>query len=356
MNWSDALQCYTKIELLDTGFVQYKFHEHPLNQWITDPLNPYVNTSDNNNSMLQVKNGMVFEIFPRSGAAITDPEIKITAGICLSEGDSLLPDQSFLEIDNAVVCDFEGCYLDSLSIVRFDLPDLEDGPHAVVFRLKTRDDLDFADSTIFTTRMNPVFFLTPDQTDVLAGPKTIRWQVNISEPDTILLRHLGVGDSLIGVQSAGEYACSVPLDYGSHLFVVYVRGSSGTIHTSDTLALTYPEPQSPEPEIRITHQAGMLLLTAVPNDPQNGPVSCEWTNGETNVNKLNGLDGQTTLDIQLPVPVLPGDYAVRLLVTDAESNWNTTETFFTVDDDGTVLLPSSRYVPRWVSEARIYSM
>jgi cyclomaltodextrinase len=357
MNWSDSLGCYIKIFLLNADqSVQYKFHEHPLNQWITDPLNPAINTADNNNSVLHVRNGMIFEIFPRSGTVVTDPETKITAGICVAEGDSVLLDQSVLKINGEIASTFEGCYSDSLALVCFDLPDLDDGQRTFTFRVKTTDGLLFSDSISFTTRTAGVYFITPDQDDVFASPKTIRWQANWTDPDSMVLRHVGIGDTAITTQSRGEYSCPVNLDWGTHQFVIRVRGSDNIIHLSDTLTLRYPEPQQPEPEISMILQDGAIRLIAVPNDPQNQYVTCEWKNSAMNTHILPDLDGQTAPSLDIPAPDQPGDYAVRLRVRDPDGYSNTTETFFTVDSEGTVLLPSKVDVPRWVSEARIYSM
>jgi len=359
MHWSDTLNCYVKtIPLSVNVLYQYKFHEHPDNLWITDPLNNQINLSDENNSMIMVRNGMIFQLQPKTGAIISDPNIEIVAGICISETDSVLPNQSSIILDGVLLTSFQEAWMDSLSIFHYPLTGLINGSHTVRLHVKTRDGLDFSDSTTFTAYINHLFFITPGQDSVFASPKTLRWRVNLKgmDLDSVVLRKIGGRDSIFVPATETYYMARVDLSFGQHRFMVRARESSGILYLSDTLVLNFPEPQMPEPEIRLSFQEGMLICSALAHDPQNQNASFEWRNGSVNRIPLPNINGLTGSRIELPVPEEPGDYAIHLTAEDPDGNRNTTQTFFTMIAKDSIILPDLKTIPQWVREARIYSM
>ncbi|MBN2104560.1 T9SS type A sorting domain-containing protein [bacterium] len=359
MVWSDTLQCYVKIIPLNANTIyQYKFHEHPDNQWITDPLNPDVNTADNNNSIITARNGMLFQIQPKNGTILTDTTIEIVASVCVAKPDSVLPDLSFIELDGEILTSFQGAWTDSLSVLRYPLQNIDNGTHTVRLHVKTRDELNFSDSTTFTAFVKHLFFITPDQENVFASPKTLRWRVNLEgmELDSLVLREIGGRDSLFVPATESDYTARIECDYGQHCYVVRARETGGTLYASDTLTLNFPEPQLPEPEIQLSVQENMLVLTALANDPQNQTVSFQWRNGSANRIRIPGLDGRTGSHLELPIPDTPGDYAIHITAEDSDGNHNTTQSFFTVTEKDSVILPDMNTVPQWIREACIYSM
>ena len=358
MDWSETLQCYTKIISLNNNTLyQYKFHTHPNNAWITDPLNPNINTDDNNNSMITVTNGMIFQMQPMEGSVWTDPEDGILACICIADNDSVLLNNSYIEIDGETVSSFEGFFLDSLSMLQAPLPVLSDGSHQLGITVRTAEDLSFSAASTFTARMGYLFFITPDH-DVIASPKTIRWRVNldIANLDSVILRQIGAMDSAFVPSAEKDYSASVHLDYGINRFLIRARESNGTWHVTDTLTLNFSEPQTPQPEIQLSLQDSRISIAAVGHDPQNQEVTFKWRNAYTNGSPLPNLDNQTGSSLEIDVPDEPGDYAIHLTATDSDQNNGTTQTFFTVLDDGSVRLPELETVAQWVRDASIYSM
>ncbi|MBN1780911.1 T9SS type A sorting domain-containing protein [bacterium] len=357
MDWSEPLGCYIKVVPLPAGTrQQYKFHEHPGDQWITDPLNPDINTGDNNNSLLDVMNGMLFQMTPAEGQVITGSDSDIMAAVCLAEGDSVIPDESVILFDGHHTATLENCWVDSLRLIRLPLPAVPDGPHMLKIRIMTHLGLDFADSVTFSSKLDHVFFYTPDHDNVLAGEKTLRWRVNLrnADLDSMILRHIGVSDTVLDPVTEKDCRMDVTLNTGQNRFIVRVVESDGQAHMSDTLILVFPEPQVPEPEIGMSFSDGSILLTVNPHDPQNQTVSCEWHNAPVNAAPLAGVDGKTGTELVVPVPAQPGDYAVCVTVTDTDFNARHTQTFFTVLEDGSVVLPAPNTVPQWVYDARIY--
>jgi cyclomaltodextrinase len=358
MEWFEPLQCYIKLtQLSENTTVQYKFHTHPGDTWITDPLNPDINTSDNNNSVLNVRNGFIFQITPDYHVRITDPDAVLVAGICFAENDSLLPDESIIRMDGRLMSYFSGFWMDSVRILQVPLSGLDSGTHTVAFDVLTRDGLAFIDSVSFQINFSYVYFLTPDQ-EAFASPRTVRWHVNLkqAELDSVVLLTLNGSRQVFSPLPDNDYQTLCDLIYGTNKFMVRIRETNGIVHLSDTLNLYFPEPQIPDPEIELALKNGSILLKAIPNDPQNQTVTCAWSNGSLNPVPLTDLDGRTETSLEIAVPGDPGDYSVRLMVTDTEGHRQSTQTFFTVRPDGSVIIPESETVPQWVKDAVIYSV
>jgi cyclomaltodextrinase len=358
MEWSEPLQCYIKLIPIDGNTaVQYKFHTHPGNNWITDPLNPNINTADNNNSVLNVRNGYFFQIVPGSQRMITDSDAAITAGACFAENDSLLTSESVIRVDGHLMSDFSGFWFDSLRILQVPLSGLDNGTHTIAFDTSTRDGLSFTDSVVLQINISSVYFLTPDQ-EAFASPRTVRWHVNLggAELDSVVLLNLNGSRESFSPMPDTDYQTQCDLIHGLNQFVVRVREKNGTRYLSDTLSLDFPEPRIPEPGIELAMKNGSLFLSAIPNDPQNQTVSCAWSNGSMNPVLLTDLEGRTETALPIAVPDDPGDYRIRLMVTDPEGYHQSTQTFFSVRQDGSVIIPESQTVPQWVKDAVIYSV
>ncbi|MDZ7335681.1 MAG: hypothetical protein ONB32_11040, partial [candidate division KSB1 bacterium] len=186
MSYVDSLGYYVKTIRLQVGVTHnYKFHEH-FNvdgsqwQWYTDPLNPLINYSDNNNSILVVKKAMIFEIAPKNDAVVAQAEPIITAGVFVAEGDSILFDQSEIWLDNSYLSSFSGHVIPNLSILNYKLPKLKNGSHEVKIVLKSKKGESATESITFLVVAGDVFFYTPSTDSVWANYRTIRWRVNMA--------------------------------------------------------------------------------------------------------------------------------------------------------------------------------
>jgi len=155
MTYVDSLGFYVKQVRLKVGDTHnYKFHEHydysgSQWQWFTDPLNPLINYNDNNNSILNVKKVMIFEVLPPNGTAFLDPPPNIVAGVFSVENDPILLDQSAIYLDDSLLTTFEGNLIADLSILNYPLPALASGSHKVVIQVKTQSGTTAEDSTAF---------------------------------------------------------------------------------------------------------------------------------------------------------------------------------------------------------------
>ena len=151
----DSLGFYIKTIRLKVGETHnYKFHEHfngdgSLWQWYTDPLNPLINYSDNNNSILNVTDAMIFQVLPKDGSAFLDSPEKIVAGVFVSEADSILLDQSTISLNDELIATFDGNLISGLSILSCPLPALSFGEHKIVITLTTQNGAITSDTTHF---------------------------------------------------------------------------------------------------------------------------------------------------------------------------------------------------------------
>jgi cyclomaltodextrinase / maltogenic alpha-amylase / neopullulanase len=364
MDYDDSLRCFVKrVALIPGNRVEYKFHEQydaqgAQWQWFTDPLNPGVNASDNNNSILIPGKAMVFQIVPRQGAVVRESRPALVAGVSAADGDSILADRSSVFLDGRLFSTFEGRLLAGLSVLKVPLTGLENGIHRVLIRVETRNGESALDSTSFTAVTGDVFFMTPSIDTVLAETKTIRWFVGMGQrrPKTVTLKQIGRYPLAFPAESEKEYAAAVDLRAGENLYVVSVEDSSGRTAESDTLRLRYPGPQKPEPKITFRMDGGRIAATGEDLRPGHGSGTFLWSEQATNPAVLEGVEGRTGETLTLDVPRIPGDYALKLTVTDAGGNSNSTVHFFSVGSDASVALPGSATVPLWAAGARIYSM
>lgn len=362
MKKSGVFDFYHKTCTLETGRTeQYKFHEHYADgspaAWITDPLNPNINTQDNDNSVLTVPNAMIFEVHPPENAVLTDSLPYLTAGIFVSEADSLLWDASYVRIDTAEAVPFTGWMIDSLSILHYPMPGLSNASHTALIHVETRNGLVIEDSTRFTTRTGEILFVTPSHGDILASEKTIRWQV---APNADAIRNTSLyqsgRDPVSLPVETGIVSHSVLLDVGMNTFVVELIDTSGAQFRTDTLRLEVPEPRDPQPSIVFSMEGEKIRAAGRAGDPQGDPVEYLWDNQPLNPAIIPLTDSVADSTFLIDPPAVPGDYAVQLTVTDGEGRTGQTVQFFSVSDDLDVILPGSATTPRWVEEARIYCL
>ncbi len=366
MNYVDSLGCYVKTIRLRAGDTHnYKFHEHlnadgSLWQWHTDPLNPLINYSDNNNSILVVKKAMIFEIAPKNDAVITRAAPVISAGVFVAEGDSILLDQSEIWLDNSYLSSFTGHVIPNISILIYQLPALKNGSHQVRLVLKSKKGQVADESITFTVVAGDVFFYTPSTDSVWANYRTIRWRVNMAgnKLQSLTLKQLRSYPISLPAEVEKDYEYRVTLSYGENRYVVSVTDTAGRVTESDTLKLILPMPQIPQPQIvfQLSADKSQLKMIGKGNDPQNSALSFSWSNQPTNPTPLPGIDGQTSEEISISPPKIPGDYSIKLTVTDADGYSNTTVNFFTVQSDCSIIIPTQSTVASWVANARIYCM
>lgn len=148
---------------------EYKFHEQYNAsgsdwQWFTDPINPETNESDNNNSIVDVRHPMIFQLQPATGSVIKDPSPEIWATVAARSTDSIDVAASTIMLNGKKLDTFEGHYLDSRQLLHVSSlagigGQLKSGENTIKVNAVTRSGAARVDSTVFT------YFLEPTVTD-----------------------------------------------------------------------------------------------------------------------------------------------------------------------------------------------
>ena len=362
MTYVDSVSFYYKTYRFRVGDThQYKFHEHynqsgTENEWYSDPLNPDFDPANYYNSIISIERLMFFEVSPKNDATINDATPLITAGVFSREFDPILLDQSYIFLDDTLFSTFSDYFISDLSILNCELPRLSNGPHQVKFSAKTQQGQTATDSVRFNVIAGEIFFFTPNCDSIFAARKTIRWKINLDGRNlqSGVLKQLDMYPITFQPQSNSEFSQVVNLIPGLNRYVVSVTDDSGKVTESDTLKLFYHIPQKPEPQIQFQLNGNKIRVIAVGNDPQGESVSFLWYNQPTNPADLTGIDGKTDESFEIAIPIVPGDYSIKLIVTDQSGHSNSTVNFFTVIREDSVIVPSLETVPQWVRDARIY--
>ncbi|MCU0643696.1 MAG: hypothetical protein MUC94_05495, partial [bacterium] len=257
MMYVDSLGCYVKTIRLKVGDTHsYKFHEHlngdgSLWQWYTDPLNPLINYNDYNNSILNVKKAMIFEISPKNGTIVNAPRPKLEFGVFAAEGDSILTDQSTISLDGTPIGIFANHIIPGLSILSYHLPRLSNGSHQIELKMTTKKGETVTESVNIIVAAGDIFFFTPATDSVWAGQRVIRWRVNMgyTKLHSLTLKQLNSYPITLLAETEKDYEYRVSLNFGENRYVVSAMDTAGIVTESDTLKLVYPRPQKPQPKI-----------------------------------------------------------------------------------------------------------
>jgi len=364
MTYIDSLGCYVKTVTLTTGQTYYyKFHEHydatgSQWAWFTDPLNSKFNSSDNNNSILECNKAIVFQMAPKSGSIVSQSDPLLTAGVFVAGDDSIRLDQSTLWLDGTLIANLQESVVSELSLLRYRLPALKNGSHTVTVRLVSEKGESAADSTQFNVVAGDIAFMTPSCDSIWAAEKTIRWLIDrpTRAIKLVTLNQAGKQPVLMPPTSGSEYSRTIALARGDNAFTVSFLDSSGQTFVSDTLRLRYPAPQKPNPQITLGRSGDKISISGSAIDPQRKNMTFLWSIQITSPEILTEVDGRTDRTFEIMPPARPGDYSIKLTVTDADGFSNSVVNFFSILPDGSVRIPGRETAPQWVHQGRIYCL
>jgi glycosidase len=345
------------------GTHQYKIYQQLSStstnwNWISDPLNRVVVTSDEN-SQFVVDSLVLFQIcaYPYaieagvSGNAfvVKTGLPKLSAGIFHPAGGPAVTISAILDgtpIANA------GSYYDTSSGIYTYAPSgaIADGNH--VFRINaSAGGQSKTDSMQFTVRARPVQILTPS----FVTHKTVYVTAGIilkpddSGPDSsissVSLFDNGIMKSVAAAN--GAFADSTLLSEGNNLIRV------ATPNGADSIVVTRLVNHSPN-AIATAQDAGssVTLSAASTTDPDSQTVTnFKWLDDP--VYSL-GLSGKTGVTTTVAKPANPGEYYFGLVAIDPGGNVDTTRSYFIIKADGSVQNPVIQNNPQWAKQARVY--
>ena len=335
---------------------QYKVHIH-LNgdgsnfQWITDPLNPRINAADNDNSVITIRDPMVFQL---AREANREQEIEaVSAGLFSTE--------TITDVDfwiNGIQREGLSFYNSSTGIFRYALENRVQ--RGAQFKIRVTDELGRQDSLEVGELQVPVSWGVPGFKTV---QETISVTANVTRQDgtidslvtTALLSRGGGNNEEIDV-SNGRVELNEELQLGENTFLLQAT-IGGQLFTSDTLTIT-----------RIVHPLDAFVL-----DPTVGGSGFAFSiNGNPTGSAPDGMVITWDFDERNSTAGING-----LVVTDQGINGTATgsgELYFEVEankdgdvidrqrvaviveENGIVRSMSYEETPSWVNQAVVYEI
>jgi 1,4-alpha-glucan branching enzyme len=154
------------------GAYQYKFNENGVNTgWLSDPLNPRRNPTDNDNSILYVNNPTIHYLLPNSLSGIVNEQpLRITAYIFSSTKDAVDPASIRLVVNSTEYTDIDSAYDPAIKFFSFVPPQpLTNGTNRVKLFVRSVSGSQSGDSTTFSYAVNPPLVVEPLPAGVVDG-------------------------------------------------------------------------------------------------------------------------------------------------------------------------------------------
>jgi glycosidase len=339
-----------------TGAYQYKFYYPGLSSWPNDPLNHHSNPSDNNNSVLYVRDPTIYQFVPneRTGdVRASNPEI--SAYIFPKVGSTIDTSTIALTVGEKTYRGLGASYDLSTRQLRFRIPDaLRNGVYPVMLRAGAT-----ADST--SVRIQAGFVQITSLGDFTTR-KAVRTIYGVVEDTSIHQVRItrNTLDTITASVSAGQFSAVVPLAEGKNSLQALVRDSEGSTRVSEAVAFTYLAPHAPDADIYLISAGPNIILSAQgssdPDSGQSARLKYFWMADANNPQIIAGVSGASTSQVIVAAPSAPGDYFFTLVAEDPDGNRDTTRNYFSVLPDRSVERSTIASSPRWARQGRLYEM
>jgi cyclomaltodextrinase / maltogenic alpha-amylase / neopullulanase len=342
------------------GSYQYKINENG-NTWLSDPLNPLENLSDNNNSIIYITNPTIFLLTPNQKSGIVAQQHPtISAYIFPAVGYSVDTTSITITIDTASYLAPSGAFSKITDLVSFNPPNpLDNGLRRITLSAKNFGGLLVSDSASFTVLAGPIQILNQ------SGYSTVKdsFLVNCSVEDTTIHSAIFIHnttDSQVVTITGGAFSENVGLTEGLNTFRAITHDSTGSLIVSSIYTITRIVNHAPSAVENFSLNGSVITLSAAQStDPDSGQTSAltyAWSVDPNNPEAVAGVDGSVASSLDIQAPKTPGEYYFGLIAADPDGNKDTTRSYFTVDKDGSVIFPALKSNPQWFTMGRIYEM
>jgi cyclomaltodextrinase / maltogenic alpha-amylase / neopullulanase len=336
------------------GAYQYKFNVNGTsNGWLNDPLNPRINSSDNSNSYLYVKDPTIYQFIPNqvSGVVRTNTPV-ISAYIFPKIGASLDTSLLRLTIDGVPFNNIGSYYDRGTKQLTFPVSSpMLNGKHAVVLSVRSSAGGSNADSVTFTSQAGFVQ-ITTQGGYVTSNPlHMIRGTVMDTSIHIVkLIRN--TQDTTIVYASNGLYSVVDTLTEGINRFKAIVD-TNGMSASSDSITLTLRVNHTPSAKamLSFTTSNQVMLGAAASTHPDGKKLTFTWLDDPGTPLLLNGQHGST---VTIAKPSKSGEYYFYLIASDSSGLADTTRSYFIVSDSGSCSSPTMASNPEWAKRARVY--
>ncbi|HEY6190843.1 MAG TPA: alpha-amylase family glycosyl hydrolase [Bacteroidota bacterium] len=334
------------------GAWQYKFYYNGASPWPSDPLNHHVNTADNDNSFLYVKDPTIYQLLPNQRLPlVTTSTPTVSAYIFPTVGSVVDTSLLALEIDGISYPGLGQFYNFGTRQFTFIPPPLPNGSHLLILTAGAN-----ADTVTFETQGGFVRLLNQSPFSTLKPAWTLNGLVgDVSDTSILIVRNST--DTFAVAAAGGAFTFAAPLAEGTNTFVA-LADSAGISKASYPVQIQRIVNHSPLAAITFDTSLGQVRLKATsssdPDSGESGQLSYLWSADPANPSATPGVDGSVSSIIGIPPPALPGEYYFNLIAADPGGNRDTTRNYFTIDPSGAMTVPSLASNPAWVKQGRLY--
>lgn len=343
-----------------SGAYQYKFYYSGVTVWPNDPLNHHVNTSDNNNSFVIIKDPTFYHLLPNQRNPLVPTSTPtISCYIFPKVGTTVDTSSITLVIDGVSYTGLGPSYnfLTKQFVHTLSSP-LPNGTHTLILRTSTLAGGTNADTVTFITQAGFVQITTHAGYVTRNPVRLLRGVVQDSTVSTVRLVHNNT-DTLYIPVSNGTFADTVSLVEGQNVFRA-LADSNGTTVASDSVVFTYFVNHAPSARITYLDGGSTIQLQATAStDPDSGQAATLtflWSEDPSNPAPIGGINGSTQATITITRPSVLGEYYFGLIATDADGNKDTTRNYFILNPTPPIITPHLASVPSWVRQGRMYEM
>ena len=340
------------------GAWQYKFYYSGVGDWPNDPLNPHVNSADNNNTFVYTKDPTIYQLLPNQRQAVvktTTPTI--TAFLFPKVGASIDSSTISVTVDSQPFSPSPSSYNSSNHEFTWTVPTaLVNGSHTLILTAHSTAGGVNADTVTFVTQGGYVQITTQGGYSTRNPIRTLRGLVQDTAIHNVTVVHNGT-DSMSVVCSGGAFSLTDTLVEGANSYMAIVD-SQGTRVASTPATFTYVVNHTPNALITVSDAGPSFQLSATgstdPDSGQTATLAYAWSEDPGNPSQLGGINGTSTATIMVSKPSVPGVYFIGLIARDVNGNADTTRAYVEVKSDKSILPSTFKSNPAWARNGRIY--
>ena len=344
------------------GAYQYKFNENGTSTgWFPDPLNPYQNSNDNDNSILYLKSPTIFHFLPNSKSGIVSTQHPlVTAYIYRSLASGVDTSSFVVELDTVAYHVPGTAYDTAAGLLSFRLADpVTNGSRKLTISVRNLLGSLVTDTTSITVQAGPIQILNRGGYVTLKTGDTLVGILQDTSVHQVYIIHNGT-DTLAVKASGGGFSQVYTYTPGLNTFVAIARDSTGSVIVSTPFTMMYFVNHLPNAVISFSSNGSSIVLSAgKSSDPDTGQTALLtylWGVDPANPSVIAGVQGSTSSSITVARPTKPGEYYFSLIASDPGGNKDTTRSYFTVDRYDSVIFPAYASNPEWAKMGRIYEL
>ncbi len=351
--WSTTVRLTASMGKYKPGAVEYKFYYSGASTWPSDPLNSRIDNGNNGNSILYIRNPVIYQLATADQVAgnsltalIKSNNPVVTSYIYPNISGSVDTSTITLRVDTTLFTGLGSNYNPITRQFQFQVPIyLTNGTHKAYLSAGTN-----MDSVTFTVSSGVVQILTHGGFSTRYSSRTLLGLLQDTTIRRVKIVRVGI-DTIATSVSGSNFSVVVNLNEGLNTFRALV--DSPSIILSDPMTITRIIDHKPMAIVQISAgPSSTVVLSATPSiDPDGHGLTFTW---KDDARYLLGLTGRSDSSVSIPKPSQAGEYYFSLIARDSLANADTTTAYFVVGTDTSLTVPGYASNPSWVKQARIY--